>query len=130
MICNNINFGSKNRVKRLAKFCAYSGEVFTDNNPATFEHIIPKSKKGKTKIYNCLAVTQKYNNMRGNIDLLIWLKRYPYMILNIQKYLNNMRFLNINGKNYVEQVKNTLNKECRGQIVFKGNLKNKLDIII
>jgi hypothetical protein len=115
------NFGYKSPVKDAAIHCAYTGELFTNKNKPTFEHICPKSLGGSNDISNCLATTLKSNNKRGNMLFNKWLILFPRVIKNIQNYLNEMRGVEINGHDYVEEVKKTLNKEAKGVAVFHGN---------
>ena len=122
-----LSFGYKSPVKQIAKYCAYTGKEFTKNLKPTFEHIKPHSKGGPTNLANCIATTAKSNNARGNMPFSKWLKIHPEVIKNIQKYLDGMRGTIIEGKDYVETVKKTLNHEAHGVAFFKGNKGNRLN---
>jgi len=118
---NNISFGYRSPIKRIAKHCAYTGEPFSESNPATFEHIVPKSNGGRASLKNCLAVTAEANQARANMPFKRWISTFPGCVKNIQNYLNEMRGTIVNGRDYVEAVKKTLNKQAKGIVVFKGN---------
>lgn len=116
-----MSFGYSSPVKKLANYCAYTGKRFTRTVKPTFEHIKPHSKGGPNGIENCIAVTEKINSARGNMRFDKWLKVFPEAVDNIQSYLNKMRGIKIDNRDYVETVKKTLNREARGYVTFKGN---------
>jgi CRISPR/Cas system Type II protein with McrA/HNH and RuvC-like nuclease domain len=115
-----LSFGYRSPVKKIARYCAYTGKKFTKNLKPTFEHIKPHSKGGQNSIDNCLATTAKSNHLRGNQRFDKWLQENPEVAKNIQAYLDKMRGTKIEGKDYVEAVKKTLNREARGLVSFKG----------
>lgn len=119
-----LSFGYKSPVKKIAQYCAYTGKKFGGNLKPTFEHILPHSKGGRNSIANCLATTAASNHARGNMRFDKWLKKNPSVIKFIQDYLNKMRGIKINGKDYVETVKKTLNREARGLVAFTGKKLN------
>lgn len=114
---SNINFSYRSKIKSIAPICAYGGEKFTKRNPSTYEHLVPHSKGGPTKDSNCLAVTHNWNQLRGNMDFIDFINKFPIVIKNIQKYLDIMRGID---PEYTESVKRTINNECHGEVVFKG----------
>ena len=121
MMNNNISFGYKSPIKKIAKHCAYTAKSFSESEPATFEHIIPHCKANSSNgIENCLAVTKDINHTRGSMPFNKWLNLFPVTRENIQAYLDEMRGTIVNGKDYVESVKETLNKEAKGVTIFKG----------
>lgn len=78
-------------IKRVAKHCAYTGEEFNKNDIATIEHIKPRAAYGNNDIGNCLVVKSSINNLRGNMDFKIWLKKRPDIINHIKNYLNEVK---------------------------------------
>jgi len=122
-----ISFGYKSKLKDYVSTDAYTGkEVARENR--TVEHILPHCNGGKNIESNYLMVDKDINNLRGNIPFDKWLKAYPEFIKNIQNYLNKLRGIKINNKDYVKEVIPTLNKEAKGLITFKGNKKIDINI--
>lgn len=114
-----VNFGYKSPLKPIIDTDAYTGKLLS-RRERTFEHIHPHSQGGPNSISNCLITGAKINGERGNMPFYRWLKIKPGVIKNIQNYLNKYRGLMVEGQNYVEVVKRTLNKEARGVVVFRG----------
>lgn len=119
---NPVSFGYKSPIKNIAKRCAYYGTLFTNKNKATFEHIKCHSVGGKTNLANCLACTSEANGHRGNTRFDLWLKQNSWIIENIQNYLDELRGIKVEGKDYVKEVTKTLNQEARGVVTFRGKL--------
>jgi len=115
-----VGFGYKSPLKALIDLDAYTGKKLSKGQ-RTFEHILPHSKGGPNTIANCLITGAAINGERGNIPFFKWLQLKPSVIKNIQNYLNKFRGLKVEGKDYVETVKKTLNREARGVVTFCGN---------
>ncbi len=123
-----MSFGYRSPIKKFALHCAYTGKKFSKELPPTFEHVLPKSKGGSCKHSNGLAIGLKINQKRSNLRFDLWLKKFPEIIKNIQKYLNELRALDVKVKNkpHVDEVIKTLNLEARGVATFKGT-NRKMD---
>jgi len=119
-----VSFGYKTPLKDLINLDAYTGKILS-RGQRTFEHIHPHSKGGPNTIANCLITGAAINGERGNMPFSKWLKIKPSVIKHIQNYLDQFRGLNVNGQNYVETVKQTLNKEAQGVVTFKGQSAQK-----
>ena len=115
-----VNFGYSSPLKAIIGLDAYTGKALA-RHQRTFEHILPHSKGGPNTIANCLITGSAINGERGNMNFDKWLKIKPSVIKNIQNYLDKFRGLQVNGQDYVETVKRTLNKEAKGVVTFKGN---------
>lgn len=115
-----IGFGYSSPIKDYIDTCAYTGKQLK-RNQRTLEHIKPHSKSGQNIMSNYLVAGQKINEARGNMPFTKWLRIFPQAIKNIQNYLDKYRGLKINGVDYVEVVKKTLNKEAKGIVSFRGN---------
>jgi hypothetical protein len=122
----NVSFGYKSPLKPIIDLDAYTGKKLA-KGMRTFEHILPHSKGGPNTIANCLITGAEINGKRGNMPFTQWLKTFPAAIKNIQNYLDKFRGLKVDGQDYVEVVKKTLNREAKGMVVFRGNNK-KLNI--
>ena len=60
---NRVPFSKKNVIVRDGFKCAYCGN---DKERLTIDHIIPKSRGGKTDFENCVASCKPCNNKKGN----------------------------------------------------------------
>lgn len=120
-----VSFGYKSPIKDIMDTCAYTGKKIP-RKLRSVEHIKPKSKGGPNKLENYLMVERNINSERSNTPFHKWLKEKPNVVKHIQNFLNKYRGKIVEGKNYVEEVKKTLNKEAKGAVTFKGN--KKLDI--
>ena len=107
-----------------ASHCAYTGDRFTEENPPSYEHIRPRSKRGTKRLSNGLVVTQDANARRGDTPFPDWLRENPGTADHIQDYLDEMRGTRFGDKDYVEAVKPTLNREARGVAHFSGRKLN------
>ncbi|OGI02695.1 MAG: hypothetical protein A2Y25_11130 [Candidatus Melainabacteria bacterium GWF2_37_15] len=123
---NSLGFGYKSPLKDIVDICAYTGKKLS-RRERTVEHIKPHSRGGSNSLKNYLITAGPINMKRGNMRFDKWLKNMPEVVENIQKYLDKSRGLKINEKNYVEEVKVTLNREARGVVVFHGNKATRLD---
>ena len=107
-----ISFGRKSVLTRLynegalpsVKFDIYGKKI----KQATVDHIIPKSKGGKSILSN-YAIADATNNMnRSNSSILAYTT-----IENIRAYYEQFRNIalpNLNGNDYIEQGKKTFKK--------------------
>jgi len=59
---NKVPFSKKNVLTRDGFKCAYCGST---NERLTMDHILPKSRGGKTSFENCVAACKKCNNKKG-----------------------------------------------------------------
>lgn len=118
-----LGFCGGNSVKNVINTCAYTGRELA-RRARTFEHILPKSKGGTYDISNGLVTAAPVNHARGNIPLSKWFKMHPDMARNVQKYLDKYRGIKIMGRDYVEEVKRTLNDRAAGVVSFKGKKLN------
>jgi len=60
---NRVPFSKKNVIVRDGFICAYCG---TDKEKLTIDHIIPKSRGGKTNFENCVSSCKPCNNWKGD----------------------------------------------------------------
>jgi len=120
-----VDFGRKSPLKKVVNICAYTGEKLV-KKARTIEHIKPRSAGGHSNASNYLITGEAANQARGNMRFDRWIKKHPEGAQNIQNYLNKFRGIQVKGEDYVEEVKNTLNREARGVVTFAGN--KKLDI--
>ena len=61
---NRVPFSKKNVITRDKHTCQYCGVVL--HSGMTIDHIIPKSKGGKSDFKNCVASCHKCNSIKGN----------------------------------------------------------------
>jgi len=120
-----VNFGYKTPLKEIINLDAYTGKALS-RGQRTFEHIHPHSKGGQNTIANCLITGSAINGERGNMPFSKWLQQKPSVIKNIQSYLNKFRGLKVEGQDYVETVKKTLNAEAKGIVTFTGKRRQNL----
>lgn len=75
---NRVPFSKKNVLVRDSFTCAYCG---MDKGKLTIDHIIPKSRGGKTDFENCVASCKPCNNNKGDRtprEAKMYLKVKPY----------------------------------------------------
>lgn len=93
---------------------------------ASVEHIFPKSCGGIDDMSNFGGACTRENSDRKSIDFVEQIKRKPETAKNCQKYVDRLIQLaksgvfsenNINT-NYIEEFKNTIFEESKGQIVL------------
>ncbi|MCP4353139.1 MAG: HNH endonuclease [Desulfobacterales bacterium] len=73
-----VPFSKKNVLIRDKFKCAYCGN---DKEKLTIDHIIPKSRRGKTTFENCIACCRKCNNKKGDKtpgEVNMFIKVKPY----------------------------------------------------
>ena len=88
---------------------------------STYEHIKPDSVGGKSHISNYLLMSQRLNNLRGNMPYTEWLVLHPEMVENTQKYVDVFIDKIVKGElhgynGYPEKLKKALLEESKGQI--------------
>jgi len=76
---NKVPFSKKNVIVRDGFRCAYCG---SDREKLTLDHIVPKSRGGKTNFENCVACCKPCNNRKGRstpreVDMYPKVKAYP-----------------------------------------------------
>jgi 5-methylcytosine-specific restriction endonuclease McrA len=75
---NRVPFSKKNVLIRDGFKCAYCGN---NSRRLTIDHIIPKSRKGRTTFENCVASCKPCNNKKGGrtpSEAGMYLKVKPY----------------------------------------------------
>ena len=110
----SVSFGYSNQLKTLFKkgklpTVQYdiSGRKFTKKN-VTLDHVIPKSKGGKSVQENYMLATAEFNHLRGNKPLNDFMTK-P----NLVRYLS--QFMDVfvdgfNGNKYIKGLLKTLEK--------------------
>lgn len=88
---------------------------------STYEHIKPDSVGGKSHISNYLLMSQRLNNLRGNMPYTEWLVLHPEMVENCQKYIDVFIDKIVQGElrgynGYPEKLKKALLEESKGLI--------------
>jgi len=74
-----VPFSKKNIIARDTGKCAYCGHK--EDQRMTIDHVIPRSRGGKSTWENCVATCKKCNSSKGNKtprEAGIFLKRQPY----------------------------------------------------
>lgn len=111
---SSVNFGYSNQLKTLFKkgklpSVQYdiSGRKLTKKN-VTLDHVIPKSKGGKSIQENYMLATAEFNHMRGNKPLKDFMTNS-----NLVKYLS--QFMDVfvdgfNGNKYIKGLLKTLDR--------------------
>lgn len=87
----------------------------------TVEHIKPNSLGGENAISNFLLVSALANSLRGNMPLTEFIKRFPQVLKNVQKYIEDIIDTIHRGglqgnQAYPYKVKQTLKQESEGLI--------------
>ncbi len=73
-----VHFNKKNVLIRDKYTCAYCGSRFRD---LTLDHIIPRSRGGKSNFDNCVACCRACNSKKGGhtpSEVRMYLKKRPY----------------------------------------------------
>jgi len=122
LVNQQVSFGYCPQLKNVVSLDAYTGKTL-HREERTLEHIKPHSKKGRdiNNIGNLLITERDINGQRKNTRFDKWLNDRPEIVKNIQDYLNKLRGLKVDGIDYVEELKKTLNTEARGVVTFQGN---------
>lgn len=74
----------------------------------SLEHIVPKSKGGKTELYNLALASQRMNNARGNKPIKDFLTAE-----NLTRYIEqfmNIKIPEFDGVKYVKELLKSINK--------------------
>ena len=115
-----INFGSHKQFKRLFQVCAYSGQTFEPKDTKTLEHIVPQIRGGKKELPNLVVVKRSVNCLRSDTPLGEFMDKYPWVLENILKTLEELKGKVIDGVNWAQEVRVILFKET-GKEVFNPN---------
>lgn len=90
---------------------------------ATIEHVKPNSKNGENALSNFMLVSECANSARSNMPLSKFIDRFPCVLKNCQKYINQIISIihsgNFKGyETYPYKIKKTLAKESAGRIIL------------
>ena len=75
---NKVPFSKKNVLVRDQHRCIYCG---SPNRRLTIDHVIPRSRGGKTDFENCVACCKQCNSKKGNrtpTEVGMYLKKRPF----------------------------------------------------
>lgn len=110
---NSPSFGYHHQLKTLylkgkikPKYGIY-GDKLTKKT-VSLEHILPKSKGGKTELNNLALASMRMNNARGNKPLSEYLTAE-----NLARYIDqfiNIKIPEFNGVKYIKSLLQTINK--------------------
>ncbi len=121
-----VNFGANGKtIKHYATHCAYTGEKFTPDNPATLEHIELNSDVHNKRVGGVLAVTEKANHdLRGELPFDLFVTRNPQVVPYIQSQVDGFKYerLEIGGENVADATLKTLNEAAKGVVTFTSRL--------
>jgi 5-methylcytosine-specific restriction endonuclease McrA len=103
----SIKLQLKDHVKKVKAKCGYCGRSYDGYKiKQTIDHIIPKSSGGETTVDNLLVVCSRCNSVRKkSLPLHEFIKLNPKVRYFMKKYLNKMKDLDINNKNYYIAIK-------------------------
>lgn len=87
----------------------YTGKRLSKKRKS-IEHLLPKSKGGRSTLSNYAVADKKTNNLRGNMDLREWLRLNPQYLDNMKNYVKEYTGLVIRGLNHGEEVWKTVKK--------------------
>ncbi|MDD3594483.1 MAG: hypothetical protein PHX18_07645 [Candidatus Gastranaerophilales bacterium] len=108
---NFINFNGRQYFKQMFDRCAYTGKVFTRNNPRSVEHIVPHSFEGSLNhVSNYLIVAKSINSQRGNMPLDEFLRQHPSFEKNIVETVKSKHGIVVEGIVWADEVRKTLAK--------------------
>lgn len=87
----------------------------------TIEHVRPNSKNGENDIANFMLVSANANSLRSNMPLSKFMDRFPAVLRNCQKYINQIISIIHSGglrgnEDYPYKIKKTLERESGGKI--------------
>lgn len=112
-----VNFGYNNKLKTLylqgkikPKYGIYGDRLTKDT--VSLEHLLPRSKGGKTQLDNLVLASFKMNNIRGNKPLENYLTPK-----NLVRYINQFVDIDIpefNGKEYAVGILKTIGNVIGG----------------
>jgi hypothetical protein len=113
-IQNQPTFQYSNKIKTLFKEgllpsvkVDVAGNKLTKKN-VTLDHIIPKSKGGKSCLSNYMLAEKKFNWDRGNTPLKEWIT--PEGIVRYLNQFIGVKIRGFNGDEYIKEVLKTLDK--------------------
>ena len=89
----------------------FYGDRLNKNN-VSLEHLLPKSKGGKTDLSNLVLASKRNNQLRGNQPI----SRYINLEA-MQTYINqfkNVKVKDFNGNKYVKDLLQTITRLLRG----------------
>lgn len=118
------NRGQQEIAKRLVRASAMS-----------IEHLHPQSLGGENALSNFMLASSSANSLRGNMPLKDFIKQYPQIIPNCQKYINDIiDVINKGGlegfETYPYEVARTLELESEGLIKLDlSNLKYNFELL-
>lgn len=108
---NPVNFGYNNKLKTLylqgkikPKYGIYGDRLTKDT--VSLEHLLPRSKGGKTQIDNLALSSQKMNNIRGNKPIENYLT--PKHLIQYVNQFIDIDIPEFNGKEYVLGILKTI----------------------
>ena len=108
-------FGYSNPLKTLfkkGKLPSVKYDFYGDpitKKTATLDHLLPKSKGGKSVQENYVLATAKNNHDRGSDDIHLW-----FNVENAKRYLKqflNVKLKGLNGNSYICGILQNLNKQ-------------------
>lgn len=87
--------------------CAYCGKDYDyKKRKVSLDHIIPKYSMGQTELCNLIVCCTICNNVKKlHIPLHEYVKLYPKTKFFLRKYLEKCKNVEINGKNYYQELK-------------------------
>lgn len=111
------SFGYSSPLKTLylkgelpVKYGFYGDRLNTKN--VSLEHLLPRSKGGKTELDNLVLASKEKNNLRGNKPITKFINLEA-----MQTYINqfkNVKVKDFNGNNYIKGILNTITQLIRG----------------
>lgn len=87
----------------------YTGKYVPLKQRST-EHILPKSKGGRSLITNYAMTDVKLNSLRGNLNLKEWLEIHPDYLNNMKSYIKKYWNTPLKGVRYGKEIQRTLKK--------------------
>ena len=110
---NKISFQYNNIIKTLyirgkikPRYGLYGDRLTKDT--VSLEHIVPKSKGGKTETGNLALATKRMNNIRGNKPIGDFLT--PENLSQYIEYFLNVKLPEFDGVKYVKALLKSINK--------------------
>lgn len=88
------------------------GDVLTQNN-LSLEHIIPKSKGGRTELCNLALASKRMNTRRGSRPIQYFLSME--MVDSYCKQFEGLQIGKFNGHRYIDMLKQTVSKILGGK---------------
>ena len=113
----NPSFGYSSPLKTLflkgqlpVKYGFYGDKLNTNN--VSLEHLLPRSKGGKTELSNLVLASKEKNNLRGNKPITKFINLEA-----MQTYINqfkNVKVKDFNGNEYIKGLLQTVTRLIRG----------------